>query len=94
MTFQRIIPSFGAKRIMKKLWMMICVAAVFSCGMEEVSRRPEGNREDIWTRPGMSAGDPERGVCYVTAFDYPDDYDWRADREKGSVKCSLTVFAD
>lgn len=74
--------------------MMIGIAALVSCGIEEVSRRPEENREDIWIRPEMNSGDGSREVCYVTAFDYPDDYDWRADREKGSVKCSLTVFAD
>lgn len=73
---------------------MIGIAALVSCGIEEVSRRPEENREDIWIRPEMNSGDGSREVCYVTAFDYPDDYDWRADREKGSVKCSLTVFAD
>lgn len=94
MPFPRIIPSFGAKRIMKNLWMMLGVAVLVSCGIEEVSRRPEVNREDIWTRPGINAGNTGRDVCYVTAFDYPDDYDWRSDREKGSVKCSLTVFAD
>ena len=79
---------------MKKLWMMAIVAAVVSCGIEEVSRRPEGNRDDVWTGPGINAGGTGREVCYITAMDYPDDYDWRADREKGSVKCSLTVFAD
>ena len=89
-----IIPSFGAKRIMRNWCVMIGIAALVSCGIEEVSRRPEENREDIWIRPEMNSGDGSREVCYVTAFDYPDDYDWRADREKGSVKCSLTVFAD
>ena len=79
---------------MKNLWMMIGFAVMVSCSIEEVSRRPEVNREDIWTGPGMKSGNSGREVCYVTALDYPDDYDWRADREKGSVKCSLVVFAD
>ncbi len=79
---------------MKKMWVAAVAAAVVSCGIEEVSQRPGVNRDDVWTGPGMNAGDSGREVCYVTAFDYPDDYDWRADREKGSVKCSLVVFAD
>ena len=38
--------------------------------------------------------DPDRTVCYVTLMSYPDGYDWRADRQKGSVKCSLVVLAN
>ena len=79
---------------MKKMWVAAVAAAVVSCGIEEMSQRPGVNRDDVWTGPGMNAGDSGREVCYVTAFDYPDDYDWRADREKGSVKCSLVVFAN
>lgn len=76
-------------------WMMgLMVLAVLSCGVEEVGRRPEGNREDVWTGPGMNAGSGSKEVCYITCFDYPCGYDWRTDPQKGSVKCSLVVFAD
>lgn len=90
------MPSFGAKRIMWKNWWMAGLAAlmIVSCEVEQISRRPDGNREDIWTGPGIHAGGTSREVCYVTCFDYPEEYDWRMDPERGSVKCSLVVFAD
>lgn len=75
---------------------VIAVLMTAACGIHEIGesvRDPDGG---IWTGPGMNAGqsDPDKTVCYVTAMDYPDGYDWRADREKGTVKCSLVVFAD
>jgi hypothetical protein len=76
-------------------WLMILAAGlVASCGIEEVSRRPGAGRDDVWTGPGMNVGSSGKEVSYVTAFAYPEGYDWKTDREKGSVKCSLTVFAD
>lgn len=81
---------------MRKDWWMTGLAALalLSCSVEEVGRRPVGNREDVWTGPGMNAGSGAKEVCYITCLDYPQDYDWRTDPEKGSVKCSLVVFAD
>ena len=81
---------------MRKDWWMMGLAAlaVVSCGIEEVSGRQEINREDVWTGPGMHIGSTSKEVSYVTCLDYPDGYDWRTDPEKGSVKCSLVVFAD
>ena len=75
------------------------VAAVLmtvSCGLEEVSRRPQNGAGEVWFGPGINVGknDPEKKTVYVTAVEYPDGYDWRADVEKGSVKCSLVVYAD
>lgn len=79
----------------KNLWIAGLTAMVaVSCGVEEISRRPDVNREDVWTGPGIDAGSGSKEVCYVTGFDYPKGYDWRTDPEKGSVKCSLVVFAD
>ena len=80
---------------MRKDWWMTGLAALalLSCSVEEVGRRPVGNREDVWTGPGMNAGSGAKEVCYITCLDYPQDYDWRTDPEKGSVKCSLVVFA-
>ena len=79
----------------KDLWIMgLAALAVFSCGVEEVNRRPEMNREDVWAGPGMNVGSDTKEVCYITCFDYPGGYDWRVDPDKGSVKCSLVVFAD
>ena len=79
----------------KNRWVMgLAALAVISCGIEEVGRRPDGNREDVWTGPGMNPGSDSKEVCHITCFDYPDGYDWRTDPQKGSVKCSLVVFAD
>lgn len=72
----------------------MAVLAAAACGVEEISHRPDGGPGDAWTGPGMSVGPSSKETCYVTGFDYPDEYDWRTDPEKGSVKCSLVVFAD
>ena len=77
------------------LFAAVMIAAV-ACGLTEVGepvRRPGG---EVWTGPGMNIGkdDPDRTVCYVTLVTYPDGYDWKADRGKGSVKCSLVVLAN
>lgn len=84
------------KKDMKRLVIAAVFMAVVSCGLEEVGRRPHSGAEDIWVGPGVNAGkeDREKTVIHVTAMEYPEGYDWRADLEKGSVKCSLTVYAD
>ena len=79
----------------KDWWMMgLAMLTLLSCSVEEVRRRPDVNREDVWNGPGMNAGSDSKEVCYITCLDYPRGYDWRTDPEKGSVKCSLVVFAD
>ena len=61
----------------KNWWMAGLVALmIVSCEVEQISRRPDGNREDIWTGPGIHAGGTSREVCYVTCFDYPEEYDY------------------
>lgn len=87
---------FEEKKIMKKVLLAAAVLAAVSCGLEEVSRRPQSGTEDIWFGPGINAGkdNPDKKVTYVTAVQYPDGYDWRTDVEKGSVRCSLVVYAD
>ena len=84
------------KKGMKKVLLVGAVLVAVSCGLEEVSRRPQNGTGDIWLGPGIDAGkeEPDRKITYVTAVEYPDGYDWRADVEKGSVKCSLVVYAD
>lgn len=82
---------------MKRLVLIsAAVLAASSCGLSEtgVSRRPPGG--DIWRNPSHKIDSSEniRNICYVTGLDYPDGYNWRADPENGTVKCSLVVFAD
>lgn len=48
---------------MKKMWVAAVAAAVVSCGIEEMSQRPGVNRDDVWTGPGMNAGDSGRIFC-------------------------------
>lgn len=75
--------------------MYLAVALIVAaCGVEEIGRRPVVNRDDVWVGPGADVESDSRDVCYVTGFEYPLEYDWRTDPEKGSVKCSLVVFAD
>lgn len=66
-----------------------------SCDLTEVGGT-QSSREDIWKNPTFSKDSTsrERVRCFITGLDYPDGYDWRADPEKGVVKCSLVVFCD
>ena len=76
---------------------VLCVGLMLTaCGIHELGESVRDTSGGIWTGPGMNVGssDPDKTICYVTALDYQDGYDWRSDREKGSVKCSLVVFAD
>lgn len=67
--------------------------AAVACGLSEIGSFEMDDKNGIWTGP--SAGGPvlSQSITYVTAFDYPEGYDWRSDSEKGCVRCSLTVFA-
>ncbi len=75
------------------LW-VVMAAGLVSCGIEEIGGVPDKN--GVWVRPEMGGGVglEEKVVTYMTAVAYPEGYDWRADREKGSVKCSLVVYRD
>ena len=94
--------SFGAKKMGRRkiivLWIIAALAA--SCGLEEIGRRP-GAGDGVWIGPGSIVGGSGSGaeegrneVWYTVGVDYPEGYDWRSDEEKGSVRCSLVVFAD
>lgn len=51
----------------------------------------------IWGGPvggGTGNSGTSRSTFYLTALDYKKGYDWRSDQAVGSVKCSLTVYAD
>lgn len=82
------------KKVMRVLFIAIMLLAAVSCGIDEPVM--PGRNDGVWTGPGMNEGkeDPDKTVWYVTLLDYPDGYDWRADKDKGSVKCSLVVLAN
>lgn len=84
------------KKEMKGFLFAAVLLALASCGLTEIGEPVRRPGEGVWTGPGANVGkdDPDKTVCYVTLMDYPDDYDWRSDREKGSVKCSLVVLAN
>lgn len=76
--------------------LIIGLLSLAACGTVEVgeSQRPTG--EDIWENPNYPKDSivSEKKTCYMTGLDYPKDYNWRNDIETGTIKCSLTVFAD
>lgn len=84
----------------RNLYALVTWMALFaSCGLEEVGG-DAGKDDGVWHGPGGliagSGGDSGVGkkVWYAVGVDYPDGYDWRADEEAGSVRCSLVVFAN
>ncbi len=79
-----------AKKTMSWRSVGVVVLLASACGMADLGRSEHADSDGIWTGPGIS--DPE-SVCYVTAFDYRDGYDWKSDPEKGTVKCSVVLFA-
>lgn len=73
------------------VWLMIFLPAV-SCGLDQLEETRHSNQEGVWMNP--SFGKYSRDKCYALAFDYPDGYDWRSDPDKGTVRCSMVLFAD
>ena len=77
------------------------LGALFSCGISEIGGG-QGTTDDVWHGPGNvvvgSGSGSEPGVgkkaWYAVGVDYPQGYDWRADLEEGSVRCSLVVFVN
>lgn len=90
------------KRQNMKLWKLMAVIAMLavsaaSCGLSEI-----GGEDNSGTDGGIWGGPVEENngegilqqICYMTALDYQNGYDWRADTARESVKCSLIVYAD
>ena len=83
---------------MRRSVLLAGLIMVMSCGLKEIGS-VENDSDDVWIGPGTAIGgsgaqSSHKTVWYLTAFDYPDDYDWRSDQGKGSVKCSLVVYAN
>lgn len=77
---------------MKRFVLMIAAAVLCSCGLEQVDEGTYPFSDGIWKGP--SYGKHLSGTVYAAGLDYPAAYDWRADTEKGKVKCSMVLFAD
>ena len=81
------------KKIAEKCVQVVFGLSAVSCGVSEIGDFEKDETNGVWTAPS-AGGTASHSVVYVTAFDYPDDYDWVHNPEKGSVRCSLVVFAD
>lgn len=77
---------------MKNFVLMIFMLVLSSCMFGEIESEIYSGADGIWRGP--SYGKHLSGTVYAAGLDYPDGYDWRADPEKGKVKCSLTLLAD
>ena len=78
------------------IYIIAALTAAAGCSLSETGQSQRPDREDIWKNPAFNAdsSSTDRKRCYITGLDYPDGYDWRADSENGTVKCSLVVFTD
>lgn len=87
-----VFSSFDEKTMNRKLFFLqFLMIAVASCGIDDLGAGSHSNEDGIWYGP--SVPDPEN-VCFTTAYDYPDGYNWRSDPQSAAVRCMLTLFAD
>ena len=82
------------KKIARKCMQVAVGLSAISCGISEIDGPGKQDINDVWTAPSSGIPSTSHSRTYVTAFDYPDGYDWRHNPEKGSVRCSLIVFSD
>lgn len=83
------------KRFLNKILpgVMSCFITA-SCGLVEIGAVKNDEQNGVWNGPSVPPSPSARSATYVSAFDYPEGYNWRADPERGEVKCSLVVFRD
>ncbi len=72
--------------------LLLIILSFSSCGFGEIGIGVHTGSDGIWHGP--SYGKNLSGTCYAVGLDYPDGYDWRADPEKGKIRCRLVMFAD
>lgn len=75
------------------LWAVVCFA-VQSCGITELYKIDGDDKNGVWNGPAANLSPTYQIITYVSAFDYPDGYDWQSDPDRGHVKCSLVVFRE
>ena len=68
--------------------------ATGSCGIKELYKVGSDDENGVWNGPSSIPPSSLQSVTFVSAFDYPEDYDWRSDPERGEVRCSLVVFRE
>lgn len=75
---------------------LLAVGVASSCSLKEIGGGSllGGTSGGVWGGPLPDVDQDIDRVCYITALDYQKGYDWRADRERETVKCSLVVYAD
>ena len=98
-SFYIVFAFFGSKkirmrRIARKCVQMASGLSMISCGISETGAFMIDDVNDVWTPPSSGGSTVSPSTVYVTAVDYPEGYDWLDNPEKGSVRCSLVVFAD
>lgn len=76
------------------LMMLICIVMP-SCGIVEIGGS-QGQDTGVWKPhdPGENDKPVGHSILYMTTMEYPKGYDWMTDVAKGTVKCSLVVYAD
>lgn len=77
---------------MRRIISLLLLLQVAGCGLKQVDLVSHSNSDGVWRGP--SYGKYYSDECYAVGFDYPAGYDWRADSQNGTVKCSLVMFAD
>ena len=94
-----VFTSFDLKkvimsRVVKNVLQIVFVLSVVSCGVSEIGGYVWDEVNGVWKGPSTGSSITSKSITYVTAFDYPDDYDWWYNPEKGSVRCSLVVYTN
>lgn len=80
----------GGRRILG----LVLAIFVTACSIVEVGEVVKDEANGSWVAPGIVPPSMKKSVTFVSAFDYPEGYQWHFDRENGSVRCSLVVFME
>lgn len=81
---------------MRKTVFVAIALAMQACSIQELGGDGKSDSlPPVWNNPSSgNMSESVHTVVYCTGFEYPSGYDWKSDPEKGSVKCSLVVYAD
>lgn len=82
------------RRIFTEAWLGTAGLLLLSCEITELGEVKKDETNGVWGGPTAEVPEVGQKITYVTAFDYPEGYNWHADPERGEQKCSLVVFRD